>query len=150
MAGSVRPVRQGVRAAALRSVAEHPGISQRELAELVSSDTGIAKSSAVAAVRTLERHGDLVSSRNGGRKAYVLGDGSEPPPPDLPDEDARDEAGEEHPEPAGEPATALEPETETLVPAAQAAAGVPTWRLALVLAALAIVNVLAVWLLLNA
>ena len=67
-------------------VEAEPGIGQAELVERVREAGGLSASGALAAIRSLERDGELVSRRLGRRKAYVVAaSAAELSPPADPD-----------------------------------------------------------------
>ena len=69
------------REAVMKAVAEGRAMGQAELARYVSDALGVAPSTAVGKIRTLEREGAIVGYRDGRRKAYLLPEpepGSEP------------------------------------------------------------------------
>jgi LytR cell envelope-related transcriptional attenuator len=55
---------------ALRATSEQPGIHQGELAERLHRSTGLAPTTAIRLLRSMEREGALAGVRDGRRKAY--------------------------------------------------------------------------------
>ena len=127
-------------------VEAEPGIGQAELVERVREAGGLSASGALAAIRSLERDGELVSRRLGRRKAYVVAaSAAELSPPADPDA-TRPLARETEPTPSVGAADSAEPEVPGPEPALRR-------RLLVFAAALLVgilINVLVVWVLVNA